>query len=386
MSQIEGCVLMMIISGLSSLAGLGGGGPNVVCLILFFDVLPKDATIMVFACIFGSSLGNVVNQARRALDGKPVVNYNYASITIPIMFIGTIFGVFINKLLPSVATVSIIMFFAMTSIPKIFRRFFEGYQNETRELEEYHNNQRTSGLIKETSINPFENHFNIKVFQRLGVMVLGYVTLSLLKGSEKFPSIFGIDNCSLPFWLIEIGIFFMAWYFYKSNRHFSKVWHAPEITLGEELFEREEEEVEKHEKELIKYSIGAGIFSGLGLGGGIFLVPMYRHLGLTSFQATSTCAFTVFITSGINAIQALFLGVLSFKQFFFFFGINSIGSFFISVLISTWLRRINRTSIVELMLGALLTLSTIYLPYSLWLKKERSGGDWSVILGFGSLC
>ncbi len=32
---------MIFIAGLSSLAGLGGGGPNVVILILFFDVLPK---------------------------------------------------------------------------------------------------------------------------------------------------------------------------------------------------------------------------------------------------------------------------------------------------------------------------------------------------------
>lgn len=60
---------MMAIAGLSSLAGLGGGGPNVVVLILFFNTLPKEATIIVFACIMGASFGNIVNQTQRALNG-----------------------------------------------------------------------------------------------------------------------------------------------------------------------------------------------------------------------------------------------------------------------------------------------------------------------------
>lgn len=41
MQHLFGCLAMMIIAGLSSLAGLGGGGPNVVVLILFFNTLPK---------------------------------------------------------------------------------------------------------------------------------------------------------------------------------------------------------------------------------------------------------------------------------------------------------------------------------------------------------
>lgn len=37
--------------------------------------------------------------------------------------------------------------------------------------------------------------------------------------------------------------------------------------------------IEKNFKDIIYYSIMAGIFSGFGLGGGLFLVPMYRALG-----------------------------------------------------------------------------------------------------------
>ena len=114
---------MMLFAGLNALAGLGGGAPQVVILINVFNVLPKDATIMVFACVFGGSFGNMVNQMRRAYDGVPVVNYGYASVTIPVMFIGSILGVLLNKWLPSVATVLFIMYLNGVTLPKMYRRF-----------------------------------------------------------------------------------------------------------------------------------------------------------------------------------------------------------------------------------------------------------------------
>lgn len=63
-----GCLLMGLISGLSSLAGLGGGGPNIVVMILCFNIMPKHATIAVFASILGSSFGNMVNQMQTAFN------------------------------------------------------------------------------------------------------------------------------------------------------------------------------------------------------------------------------------------------------------------------------------------------------------------------------
>ena len=59
---------MMLIAGLSSLAGLGGGSPNVVVMITFFNVLPKTATLITFANVFGGSFGNVVNQMQKSLN------------------------------------------------------------------------------------------------------------------------------------------------------------------------------------------------------------------------------------------------------------------------------------------------------------------------------
>ena len=59
---------MSVIAGLFSLAGLGGGGPHLAILIHFFDILPKNGTLVVFSCLLGTALGSITNQMRRALD------------------------------------------------------------------------------------------------------------------------------------------------------------------------------------------------------------------------------------------------------------------------------------------------------------------------------
>jgi uncharacterized membrane protein YfcA len=137
---------------------------------------------------------------------------------------------------------------------------------------------------------------------------------------------------------------------------------------------------------IIEKSFCAGVFSGFGLGGGIFLVPMYRHLKLNPLQATATCTFTIFITATINCLQAIFIGILSVPQFLFYFGISASGSYFLSVVISQALRKANRLSYVELLLVFLLLAANINLPISLWLKYVSSGHNASVVFGFGSPC
>ena len=185
----------------------------------------------------------------------------------------------------------------------------------------------------------------MRIFKQLGMLVVCYVCLALLRGSEKFPSVLGVTSCSLGYWVLEVLIFLMAFWFYRFNKSSLELWTAPKITLGEELFERQNL-LEEHKMEIIQKAIGAGIFSGFGLGGGIFLVPLFRFLGLNPLQATATCSFTIFITSGINCLQAIFFGVLSLRSFFFLFGIASCGSFFVSLWISNLLRRFNRLSFV----------------------------------------
>ncbi len=122
-TTLVGIILIAVIAGLSSLAGLGGGGPSIVVLILCFNYFPKDATIIVFSSILGSSFGNIINQMRKAHNKDPVLKYEYAFISLPIMFIGSFIGVFLNKLLSSLIICSVIIFTSAQSLKNIYNRF-----------------------------------------------------------------------------------------------------------------------------------------------------------------------------------------------------------------------------------------------------------------------
>ena len=130
--EIIGLVLMLVLAGLFALAGLGGGGPNVVILIMLFGMAPKQATIAVYGCIFGSTVGNIISQSQRLINKTQVINYRMASITIPIVFIGAIFGVMINQLLPSVVTISLMVGLTAYKIFGILGRFRKDYAQETQ--------------------------------------------------------------------------------------------------------------------------------------------------------------------------------------------------------------------------------------------------------------
>jgi uncharacterized membrane protein YfcA len=129
-----------------------------------------------------------------------------------------------------------------------------------------------------------------------------------------------------------------------------------------------------------------GIFSGMGLGGGLFLIPMYKALGCNPIQAAATCSFTILSGSLLNVIQGILLGIIGFEDFTILFSIAIFGSFICSTYISKYLQRINRVSIVEGILLFLVVIALINLPFSLYIKYVRSGRDPHIIFGFGSLC
>ena len=55
---------MMVMTSLHSITGVGGGAPSIVILILLLGLIPKQATIVGFACIFGAALGYVIDRMR----------------------------------------------------------------------------------------------------------------------------------------------------------------------------------------------------------------------------------------------------------------------------------------------------------------------------------
>ena len=89
----------------------------------------------------------------------------------------------------------------------------------------------------------------------------------------------------------------------------------------------------------------AGVLSGFGLGGGVILMPMFRMIGCNPLQATSTCSFSIFVTTFINCMQGIFIGVIQPHEFFIYVPFFGVASFFVSKAIAGYLRKNNRLSL-----------------------------------------
>ena len=134
--EIVGILCIMLISGVSSLAGLGGGGPMVSILLQAYNYTPKKSTLLIYALILGATVGNVLNQATTSIRGKTMIKYRYAFVTIPFMFLGSLFGVIINKFFPSLFVCLLIMLTSGKMITSIYKRFRESYDKETMSIQE----------------------------------------------------------------------------------------------------------------------------------------------------------------------------------------------------------------------------------------------------------
>ena len=100
-----GSLIVAFISGVSTLAGLGGYSPLISFLILLFYYSPQVSTLLVYCLILGGTLGNVTNQASTVVNGRPMIIFRYCFVSIPYMFGGSLIGVLINKYFPSAAVV-----------------------------------------------------------------------------------------------------------------------------------------------------------------------------------------------------------------------------------------------------------------------------------------
>lgn len=71
-------------------------------LTFFFNYSQKEALLIVFVPIFGAACGNFLNLMRQTdpITKTPVVMIRSAILACPVMIIGSVVGLMINKLLP----------------------------------------------------------------------------------------------------------------------------------------------------------------------------------------------------------------------------------------------------------------------------------------------
>lgn len=74
----------------------------------------------------------------------------------------------------------------------------------------------------------------MEIFKNLAFLVFIIILLAFVRGSEKFPSILGVEPCSTAFWVLYLASFLFIALYAKRNIDILRTWCAPQ-QLGEEI-------------------------------------------------------------------------------------------------------------------------------------------------------
>lgn len=85
------------------ISGIGGGGIIVSLLMVFYKLNTREAIAVSGFTIFVGSISRfiiTINKRHPERD-SPVIDYSLTNIMLPTVIIGSLFGVFLNLMLPS---------------------------------------------------------------------------------------------------------------------------------------------------------------------------------------------------------------------------------------------------------------------------------------------
>lgn len=201
---------------------------------------------------------------------------------------------------------------------------------------------------------------------------LAMVALVMIRGGGENGgqySAFGIEKCSVPFWLLTVlmAIFLISGGLigvYLQYRR-SKSWTASGVDTveGDVVFTP------------LKFLgfMGVGCFAGicagfLGIGSGMINVPYMLEVGMKPEVAAATSSFIIVFTALSTVVQYIITGFIPLKSALWFGSIGLIsavvGQFGVSALVAKY----KKSSIISFLLFALITVSAIGLVAEAILK------------------
>lgn len=183
--------------------------------------------------------------------------------------------------------------------------------------------------------------------------------LTVIRGSDHFPSYFGIEPCSKAYWLtyfIYVPICIFLTYLvsliiskeYAYRKSIGYPYNSYDIKWDAKLFFK-----------FPLYAFFAGCLAGmLGIGGGLILAPLLLELGLHPVISSATSNFLVLFTSSSTSFQFIFLGMMKFDFSIACTTVSMIGSLFGTLLIQKLIERSGKYSYLIFTLGITLLISS----------------------------
>jgi len=102
-SEILGTIILTVLMALAVISGIGGGGIIVSLLMSFYKLNTREAIAVSGFTIFLGSISRFIITLKKRHPEKdaPVIDYSLANIMLPTVLVGSLFGVFLNLMLPA---------------------------------------------------------------------------------------------------------------------------------------------------------------------------------------------------------------------------------------------------------------------------------------------
>lgn len=125
----------MIIIGISTVGGLGGGIEKVPVIMCLLNYTQKAATNFTYALMFGANFSNfflLIPQRHPEID-KPIIDYDIALILMPTVLFGSAIGSMLNTILPDIFLLVVWITLCYCLDHDDFDVLFTSWTNKTRE-------------------------------------------------------------------------------------------------------------------------------------------------------------------------------------------------------------------------------------------------------------
>ena len=150
--EIAGIFFTILILATSNSGGLGGGGSMIPIIIIFFGFGTKQAIGLSNASIAISSICRYFFNSKKShpyKNGKGVlVDYNIASLMLPMIVVGATIGVMLNKILPIIVVTIILTILLLFVSYTTLRKYMSIKADELQRLGPFHCCRRNSSLAK----------------------------------------------------------------------------------------------------------------------------------------------------------------------------------------------------------------------------------------------
>jgi len=416
--------LCWVVTSFAVAAGIGGGGLLVPLYALVLGLGTKLAIPVSKATIFGVACGNVlfISRERHPKAERPLIDYSTVGLMQPGELLGVVFGVLLNRLLPEISIVIILVFVLGFNAYKTLTKARARWKAETKAMREAGSATRTvvqvapaadaKPAFAESTFAaagfdaadgpPDEEDGPVKCEAGGDADCCGGPAAVPKASSERLAEVLALESQQFPLWawasLLAMTAFLVVYSFVMSGTlvgtfedagcasAYWPVYLTPVFAYGAIMLLMGMRNIRAYEEKvdlgfafadgdlvwttgsvgrLIPAAVAAGVAAGLlGIGGGMILGPLFVSLNFQPQVGTASTGFMILFTALAGTVQYLAVGKLSWRMFVWFGIIGAIGGQTGQRVVKKLILKTGRPSLVVFILGIIIALAVVIMASS----------------------